>query len=190
MAGELKTQLSGYERGAAVTEMTGSLVEFAAEHATLRKRAARCARHGYTFEEIDRRAHEDDVYRINMSTAERQGRPMTAGYYEHPTFGENPKTCDQHHVYTYGLFNAEPEPRLVAYLWLYRSGDLAMVSSILGHADELENEVMYRLYAGMLGSQWPLGGTVFYNLWRSGTDGLRFFKTRVGLAERDVEWVL
>ena len=34
------------------------------------------------------------------------------------------------------------------------------------------------------------GATVFYNLWNSGTKGLRFFKARLGLVEGDVEWAL
>jgi hypothetical protein len=191
MGFELKTQLTGsYDRGAAVTDMSGDLGWFALEHTTLRKRANRCARLGYTFSEIDRETYADDIHAINVSTPERQGRPMSNSYLERPVYGPSPeRICAQHHVYTYGLHRPEGAG-LAAYLWLYRSGDLALVSSILGHADELENEIMYRLYACMLREQWPLGGTVFYNLWNSGTDGLRFFKERVGLEERNVEWLL
>ncbi len=189
MAYELKTDLSGYARGAAIMPIEGSLLEFAAAHRTLRKRAARCARLGYTFREIDREQRATEIHEINISTPERQGRPMTAGYLEAPVYGPAPeRRCDQHHVYTYGLENRDG--RLAAYLWLYRSGDLAMVSSILGHADELKHEIMYRLYACTLAAQWDLAGVVFYNLWRSCTDGLRFFKTRLGLEEGDVEWAL
>ena len=79
---------------------------------------------------------------------------------------------------------------LVAYLWLYRAGELALVSTILGHAEHLEDGVMYRLFLGMLERQYPLGGTVVYNRFDSGTEGLRFFKTRLGFAEGDVTWAL
>ena len=49
---------------------------------------------------------------------------------------------------------------------------------------------MYLLFLGMLERQYRFGGTVFYNRWDSGKDGLRFFKTRLGLVEGDVEWAL
>ena len=47
---------------------------------------------------------------------------------------------------------------LVAYLWLYRCGELALVSTILGHADLLEEGIMYGLFAGMLEAQFRLAG--------------------------------
>lgn len=188
MAARLSSQLDpNYSRGAAVMDIDGSFGAYSRNHRTMRKRADRAERLGYTFAQIDRTQYVDDIYRINTSKAQRQGRPMTAGYNKVPTFSPNPKVCSHHHVYTYGVLH---DDQLVAYLWLYRSGDLAMVSSILGHAEHLDNNVMYLLYEGMLADQWPLGGTVFYNLWNSGQDGLRFFKTRVGLAAADVEWSL
>ena len=112
---------------------------------------------------------------------------MSDGYQEPPTFSPNPRLCNHHHVYTYGVHR---DSRLAAYLWLYRSGDLAMVSSILGHADQLADEIMYLLVTETVAAQAELGGVMFYNLHSSGTDGLRFFKERIGLAPADVEWVL
>src|SRR4051794_8583936 len=47
---------------------------YRAEHRTARKRAARAARLGYEVAEIDRADYEDDVFAINTSLAERQGR--------------------------------------------------------------------------------------------------------------------
>lgn len=187
MAYGLHDQLSnGYTRAASVMSMPASADEYLAEHRTTRKRAARAARLGYAFGEVDRAAHEDELYAINTSAERRQGRPMSAGYRKRPTFGPNPMLCPRHHVYTYGV--RSDEPALVAYLWLYRSGELAMVSSILGHADHLADDVMYLLVSGVIEAQASLGGTCFYNLHASGTDGLRFFKERLGFAPSDVEW--
>lgn len=186
MAGDLYTQLHrDYRKGAAALEINGSYVRYLERHGTLRKRAARAERLGYWFSQIDREDHPDAVYAINTSTPERQGRPMGQGYLDPPVYGPNPMTCEQHHVYPYGVLYGDT---LVAYLWLYRSGELAMVSSILGHARYMDDGIMYLLWRGMMSNQWRLGGTVFYNLWNSGTDGLRFFKERVGLTEQDVEW--
>ena len=184
MAWKLKHQLDPkYSRGASVLPLANWV-----PRRTARKRAERAERLGYRFSPIVRQAFTDDIYQINTSAPERQGRPMSAGYLEPPVYGPNPVMCGRHHVYTYGVLNSEKT--LVAYLWLYRSGELALVSSILGHADHLKNDVMYLLFAGMAAAQAPMGGTVFYNLWNSGTEGLRFFKERLGLVEGDIEWTL
>lgn len=188
MAGELKAQLDPkYSRGAAVMPLTDAQT-YLDEHRTLRRRALRAYRLGYDFATlIERQLWAGDIHEVNTSAERRQGRPMSKGYLEPPVFGANPFLCPAHHVYTYGIVK---DGRLWAYLWLYRCGDLAMVSSILGHADKLDDGIMYLLWRDMIRKQAPLGGTVFYNLWNSGTDGLRFFKERVGLEEGDVEWAL
>jgi hypothetical protein len=188
MAWRLKRQLDpAYSRDASVLPLLDSFHAYQASQRTARKRAARAARLGYRFATIDRAAHADDIHAINTSVPERQGRPMGPGYHERPVYGPNPLLCRRHHVYTYGVL---AEDTLVAYLWLYRSGELAMVSSILGHADHLADNVMYQLFLGVLREQYPLGGTAFYNLHSSGTDGLRFYKERVGLHPGTVRWAL
>lgn len=177
-----------YARGASVMPLGGTFEHWQGCHRTARKRAARALRLGYRFAEIDRPGYEHDVHTVNTSTPERQGRPMSAGYRQQPVFSPIPQLCDRHHIYTYAVLDREET--LVAYLWLYRCGDLAMVSSILGHHDRLRDDIMYLLAAGTIAEQTPLGGTLFYNLHSSGTDGLRWFKERIGLAQENVEWVL
>lgn len=185
MAWQLHRQLSnGYTRDASTMPL-GDFGEYLETHRTARKRAARAARLGYRFEEMERERYEDDVFAINVSTPERQGRPMSDGYLERPVFSPNPCLCPLHHVYTYGVLRNDT---LVAYLWMYRSGELAMISSILGHADHLEDDVMYLLATEAIREQSAFGGTLFYNLHDSGTDGLRYFKERLGLAACDVRW--
>jgi hypothetical protein len=157
------------------------------EHNTARRRAGRCARAGYRFAEIDRHKYEDDINAVNTSLPNRQGRPMSEAYQRPHTFGPNDKLCDRHHVYPYAILR---DDHLVAYLWLYRSGGLAMVSSILGHADHLKREVMYLLVTEAVRDQMRLGGTMFYNIHASGTDGLRWFKERLGFQSTEVAWLL
>jgi hypothetical protein len=171
-----------------VLPMPDSLDEWRSEHRTARKRANRAERLGFHFAEIERHRYADDIYEINTSLEERQGRPMSAGYHERPSASPDaPSSCPRHVIRRYGVLSGR---RLVAYLWLYRSGDLALVSSILGHGDYLRFDIMYLLFQGMLEHEIPHGGFVVYNRHDSGTEGLRYFKTRCGFSAMEVEWAL
>jgi hypothetical protein len=172
-----------------VMPVPASVAEWRADHRTARKRADRAARRGYTFSTIARHERADEIQAINLSAPERQGRPMSEGYRERPSEAPLPVyRCARHRVSTYGV--EAPDGTLVAYLWLYRAGELALVSQILGHADHLENEIMYLLWAGLVTAESAdPDGFIIYNRWDSGGDGLRFFKERVGLAETAVEWL-
>jgi hypothetical protein len=170
-----------------VLEIPSSIDEWRMEHRTARKRADRCGRRGYRFEQIARCDYADDVYEINRSLAHRQGRPMSAGYLERPRYGLELYPCDQHGVHAYGVLHGDT---LVAYLWMYRSGDLALVSQILGHGAHLDDEVMFLLFAGALEREIEYGpGIIVYNRHDSGTRGLIQWKEWQGFEERDVEWL-
>lgn len=156
------------------------------EHRTARKRADRAERRGYVFNRIKRHLHPDEIFAINTSASHRQGREMAAGYRQPVSTEPLPDyPCRRHGVHTYGVFHGET---LVAYAFIYRSGDLALVSQILGHAQHLDQEVMYLLVQGVVQWESPLGGFLVYNRYDSGSDGLRFFKDRCGFAPTRVEW--
>lgn len=161
---------------------------YAAEHRTARKRAARAGRLGYTFEQISRAGHADDIYAINTSKPERQGRPMTDGYRRRQEFAPLPDyPCPRHRIDEYGVLSGT---RLVAYLVMYVCGEVALVSQILGHADHEPGDVMYLLALGAFNATIERSGPVvaFYNRWDSGTDGLRYFKERLGFQPGRVTW--
>jgi len=163
--------------------------EWSATHRTARKRANRCERRGYTFVVVQRELYNDDIYEINTSAERRQGRPMSPNYLKRWNLSALPEyPCDRHRVASYGVLLGD---KLVAYLWLYVVGQLRLCSSIIGHAAHLENEIMYLLFRGMLAAESARDrdGVVVYHRWDSGKDGLRFFKERVGLSEREVTWV-
>jgi hypothetical protein len=177
-----------YQIGASVMANPDSLLGWRAEHRTARKRADRAGRLGYRFSEVDYSVHAQDIYDINTSKETRQGRPMSDGYRRYVERGSLPEfPCLAHRTITYGVLQDE---RLVAYLTLHRSGELALVSMILGHGDFLEDEIMYLLFAGMIEDQAGCGGVLYYNRHDSGTEGLRFYKERIGFTEGDVAWVL
>lgn len=187
-ASGLLSQLVGGQYGrCSVFQIPETHREWSEAHTTARKRARRCRKRGYEFAEIRREQYEDDIFAINTSLDHRQGRPMAAPYWLRPSYKPLPEDqCLEHHVATYGVLH---ELQLVAYLWLYRCGDLALISSILGHGRHLENEVMYLLMDGVIMSEAGSGGFLVYNRHDSGTDGLRFYKQRCGFTETEVLWL-
>ncbi len=177
-----------YTRDVSILPLPDSFERWRAAHRTARKRADRSARLGYRFATIDRSQHSDDIFDINTSLPVRQGRPMSAGYRQRPQHSPLPDyACDRHRICEYGVLEGD---RLRAYLVLYRVGDLGLVSQILGHGDHLAADVMWLLASGAVEQQIPLGGVLYYNRWDSGTDGLRYFKARLGFRETDVRWAL
>ena len=159
-----------------------------AEHRTARKRAWRAERLGYRFAEVDMSRYSDDRHEINTSKQERQGRPMADGYLTRHECGRLPDyPCWRHQILTFGVLEGES---LRAYMTLYRVGELAMVSMILGHGDHRRDDIMYLLAAGMIDHQAGWGGWFYYNRHDSGTDGLRYYKERIGFAATDIAWSL
>jgi hypothetical protein len=166
-----------------------SIEEWASEHRTARKRAHSAERRGYTFHVVNREDHTDELHAINTSADRRQGRPMSESYLKRYEYSPLPTyPCERHQVRTYGV--KDPDGRLVAYLWLYIAGQLRLCSSIIGHAAHLENNIMYLLFRGMLERELARDpdGVVMYHRWDNGTDGLRFYKERVGLRETEIGW--
>lgn len=179
-----------YDFPASVLPLTDAS-EYLAAHRTARKRAAHARRLGYSHARISRADHGDDIYAINTSTPVRQGRPMAAGYLERQTFTRLADyACPRHRINEYGVFTSKR--RLVGYLILYVCGDLAMISQILGHAAHLADDIMYLLATQSLLDAVEESGplTCFYNRHDSGTDGLRYFKERLGFQPARVTWTL
>lgn len=190
-AGPLLQQMgSGRYNECALLPLPRDVEQWRAEHRTARKRADRAYRRGYRFTSVRRHERAAEIQAINLSAPERQGRPMSAGYRQPPTEAPLPAYgCLRHAVRTYGI--EDTAGTLVAYLWLYRAGQLALVSQILGHADRLNDEIMYPLMQGTAANEAALAddGYLIYNRYDSGTDGLRFFKDRCGFRPVELEWL-
>jgi hypothetical protein len=156
-----------------------------------RRKVRKAQKEGYAFERIERDRYLDDIFAINTSMAERQGREMTAAYRQRPEpFGPLPDHgCPRHQIRTYGVLK---DGHLVAYTWLYQVGEMCLFSTILGHGDHLNAGVMYLLVAEALRDVIAVAGTRYamYNMHLSGTEGLRFFKEQMGFAPFWVNWQL
>lgn len=188
MAGELYRQLGGgaYTWPMAVLSLDRPFSEYLASLRTARKRANRCALDGYVFSPINRHQHNTDIHRINTSLTHRQGREMSAGYLEPPSYAEVAQPCERHRVNGYGVF--APDKTLVAYSFIYRAGELALVSQILGHGEHLNRYVMFLLLTQVYRAESLCGGWLVYNRWDSGTEGLQQFKRWLRFEPVEVDW--
>jgi hypothetical protein len=154
-----------------------------------RRKVRKALKEGYSFAFIDRDQYIDDIYAINTSMPERQGKEMTEGYTARPgPYGPLPSyTCPHHQIRTYGVLK---DGHLVAYTWLYQMGEMCLFSTILGHGNHLNAGVMYLLIAETLQDVKSVAGTRYamYNMHKSGTEGLRFFKEQMGFRSYWVDW--
>lgn len=191
LAWPLLTQLgSGAYTEMAVLPLPNHVGEWRAGHRTARKRCNRATDRGYKAHSLTREKWEDDIYAINTSAGMRQGRTMAPAYRGFQKFSRLPKyACQRHAVRATGVWS--PGHQLVAYLVMIRAGQLALVSQILGHYDYLRDEIMYPLFEHALEREIEADpeALVVYNRWDSGTDGLRFFKERLGFGPMDVVWL-
>jgi hypothetical protein len=143
---------------------------------------------GFTFSRIDPLAHLDEILSINRSATERQGRPMPASYLEldelRQSFAVAPRV--------FGVLDGGGVLR--AYLDLRVCGDVAILGRLLGHAEVLDEGVMYLLVSEGVREASELRATggsprwVMYDTWYGGRPGLRYFKERLGFAPHRVRW--
>jgi hypothetical protein len=142
-------------------------------------------RAGYLFKEIDPEKHRLAILEINRSASSRQGRSMDESYTT--DLIQYPK--DSHNAY-FGVFQ---ENVMVAYLWVVKSGELAVLSRLLGHADHLSNGVMYLLITSYIEQELiKLHDVrfVMYDTFFGAGDGLKLFKTRCGFRPYKVKWLM
>ena len=182
-----------YEDGCSILVTPASFDEYwSSPHAYwMRQRVRRAQRDGYRFAAIERDAYLDDIFAINTSLPERQGRPMSEAYRQPPApQGSLPAFgCPRHALRRYGVLR---DGHLYAYAWVYVIGEMCLLSTILGHGDHMRSGIMALLVAESVRDLMANAGLRYamYNLHASGTDGLRFFKEQMGFAPYHVTWVM
>jgi hypothetical protein len=157
----------------------------------MRKKIHRAHRLGYEFGPFEFNDYIDDMYDINTSKWDRQGRPMSEEYRVRPPerapLPDHP--CPRHSEGWFGVFQ---DGKLCAYLFVQQSGEATFTPNILGHADHLENGVMALALFEAVKWQRERANTsyVYYYLHDSETSGLQFFKEKMGYAGHLVTWEL
>lgn len=138
---------------------------------------------GCTFMQIDANKHVDEIHEIHLSAASRQGRKMDATYEE--KIVDYP--VDDNNLY----FAVCKDNKVVAYLWIVKTGDLMLMNRIMGHTDFLDFGVMYLLVTAFVQHAFSLPATyIMYDTLLGGGDGLKLFKKRCGFKPYRVKWIL
>jgi hypothetical protein len=157
-----------------------------------RQNARYAAKHGYRYERIDRADWADDLYQIRSSAPVRQGREMPDAYMQHATYLSDAypaSYCPLHVSTVHGVIG--PDDHLAGYMQVVQCGEIVRVNTILGHADKLEDRLMWLLMVEAV--KWHIdecqAGFFLYYTHASGHGpGLRYFKERLGFRPAWVSW--
>lgn len=152
-------------------------------NSTARNRLNYCKKLGYNTHGEglgSRNSNLPDIYEINTSAEERQGKPMNPAYFEYPKEVVFNEFCQHHYFDFIGVFHPDTK-KMVAYTELYFIGEFVNISRILGHKDYLKDGIMLYLIELTINlCKYNDTKALIYNQWESGTEGLKYFKHSTG----------
>lgn len=178
--------------GVAIQQIPNSFVEYLGgrQKQALRTNRNRCLRKGYYFDSFPAGNLLSEIMQINTSLPLRQGRQMNPAYIDKSVVEKwiSSKTN------LYGVFNENN--KLVAYAYVPVIGDVCMISRILGHADSLDDGIMYLLVSELMYSFIKIKAKrgqpkyMMYDTFFGAASGLKYFKERIGFRPYKIEWRL
>lgn len=155
-----------------------------------RQNARYAANQGYRYQRIDRAEWEDDLHALRSSTPFRQGRNMPVHYMERQTYSPDvPSGCRRHGVTVHGVIG--PDGHLAGYTQVVQCGEVVRVNTILGHADRLNDRVMWLLMMEAAKHHIDECGARYFLYYTHASGhgpGLRYFKERLGFRPHTVTW--
>jgi hypothetical protein len=142
----------------------------------------KATRSGYLFKEINPHKHYEEIAEINNSAKIRQGKEMDESYRKKIDFPIN-----ANNLY-YGVFKGE---NLISYVWVVKTGELAILNRILGHSDYLDAGIMYLMVTSLMSLMIKEKQIKYamYDTLLGASDGLKLFKTRSGFRAYNVNWI-
>jgi hypothetical protein len=175
--------------GAALLSLADSFDVYLASTSTLvRRRRTAALKAGYRYALVRPLEHIDDILEVNRSAPTRQGRTMDRVYTDRDemlrTFADG-RSID-------AVLDAAG--RLRAYADVPDLGDAFVFSFIIGHADDMDHGIMYLLATEAVGRciarRRPDGtpGWLMYDTFWGASEGLVFFKERLGFRPYTVDW--
>ena len=146
----------------------------------------KAAKRNYTFVKINRNDYIDDIYEINTSTEERQGRKMSNSYVT-----KVDKYVDEPAYNYFGVL--DENGKLVSYCNIGFYGEFVLIAVLLGHKKHLNNGVMYfmitnliqLIYADYIEKGYKY---VMYDTFFGASEGLQQFKRKLGFSPYKVNW--
>lgn len=151
-------------------------------------KCTRCINRGYTFNLLDRNQRSDEIYSINTSANERQGKKMSENYLKTNELYEQEEFTEY-----YGVFNKEG--KLVSYIHVFFADEAAFIFKLLGHDNFLKDNIMYLMIFKAIEQifkrkedTYPNLKYVIYDSFFTNSEGLAFFKKRFGFSPYLVKW--
>lgn len=157
-----------------------------------RQNARYAAKQGFRYERVDRADWADDLHEIRSSAPVRQGREMPPDYMRHQAYGTDAPTdpyCPRHLSTVHGVIGSDD--KLAGYMQVVQCGEVVRVNTILGHADKLEQRIMWLLMMETV--KWHIDERtasffLYYTHASGHGPGLRYFKERLGFRPALVSW--
>ncbi|MEA2018817.1 MAG: hypothetical protein U9N59_10255 [Campylobacterota bacterium] len=141
----------------------------------------------YKFIEIDRNDYIDDIYEINTSAEQRQGRSMSSGYLE--------KQKSYKNELNYRYFGVtDVHGKLLSYCNVGFYGEFILIVTLLGHKKYLNDGIMYLMMCELnkiAFNAYNKNGYkyIMYDTFFGASDGLKKFKEKLGYKSYKVEWL-
>lgn len=142
---------------------------------------------GYKFVEIDRNSYVGDIYEINTSISERQGKQMEESYRK-----KTESFKDEQNFRYFGVLDSKN--KLIAYCDLAFYGGFIQISRLLGHKNYLNDGIMYFMIVEivkMVFDKYIMAGYeyIMYDTYFGASEGLRLFKTKLAFRPCRVKWI-
>lgn len=152
-----------------------------------RKRRA-AEKRGFRYAVVPSLEHFDEIMEIHRSAPERQGRALPWYYLDE----DEARRILSARPEVHGILDADG--RLRAYAWAPSVGDVVLIETLLGHADDLEAGTMYLLISEVIRAAIDsrrrdgFPGWVMYDTFWGAGPGLASFKARLGFEQYTVDW--
>ncbi|MDD2367842.1 MAG: hypothetical protein PHQ90_00990 [Sulfuricurvum sp.] len=137
----------------------------------------------YRFSQIDRNSYLNDIFDINTSAPERQGKKMSSPYCQ-----KSEHLDDKTNYKYFGVIDANGKLRSYCYIGYY--GNFAIVSQLLGHKEYLNDGIMYLMMSEIVcelikEQKVPY---LMYDTFYGAGEGLKLFKQKLGFVPYRVRW--
>lgn len=147
----------------------------------------RCTKLGYYTDYFIKNKHLDDMYDINVSSDNRQGRSMSKQYLE-----EVPKEEKKEAVSYFGVFTSDK--KLVGYIRIINTPNLYVISQLLGHDKYQNDNIMYLILHDLITSLIEKNKDnnkevyLMYDTYFGGSQGIKLYKKRHAFKPYKVKW--